>query len=215
MISRIVSVDIGIRNLSLCILDACLHAPRIRHWETVDIITAQGRTAKNANKVSSRKLREYLWATLESRRLAFFDNIHPLQCHVAIEQQMSGKLTALETAVWGWFKGKGSQVTTLHARKKFQLSFAGGCTMGNYRENKKMAVTLCQKYIADHPTKYEQMFCDSKKKDDFADSLLQGLYLYEQIIRPISNPPVTPTPGAQCEAQCEPQPEDPIKSEAL
>ena len=47
----------------------------------------------------------------------------------------------------------------------------------NYRERKKLSMTRCEKYITttNQPDEFIKLYNSSKKKDDFADSLLQGL----------------------------------------
>ena len=75
------------------------------------------------------------------------------------------------------------QIHMVNARNKLKV-YKGDpieCNKkGKYAQNKYLSVEYTKKMIIDEDDKFKQLFETSKKKDDLADSYLQGIYWIEK-----------------------------------
>ena len=173
------SFDVGTTNLAFCIIDGKM----ITHWEVIDI-------AYKTNDQLCVKVVEAL-------------DSHPelLQVdHIVIEKQPSknNKMRIVEALLNAYFVINGttkslsrvSKVCVYSSKHKLGASTIKGKT--NYRERKKLAITRCSQYLTEtseiQNENFVNLFVASKKKDDLADCLLQGLsYIQDDTFASIQN----------------------------
>lgn len=161
---KIVSFDVGVKNLAYCILDE----ETILKWNVVEIVY-------KTNEELCIRLVEVLDKYPELLTVN----------RVVIEKQPSknNKMRIVEALLNSYFVIKGITVSTNPVEKVIVYSAKhklGSNTMkgkSNYRERKKLSMTRCEKYIqtTNQNDEFIQQYNSSKKKDDLADSLLQGL----------------------------------------
>ena len=192
---RVLSWDVGIKNLAYCILDTDdkykqdeekekeEHCANILFW---DVITLQNES-KHLHKLS-----EELFEKLNSMG-ELYDNIDV----VVIENQpcmRNPKMKTMQIMLYSFFvmkcntlmKGditddfKKTKVCMMSANNKLKC-YKGETielktkSKSKYIIRKKMAIEHCKFFIKSNEINYDY-FMSSSKKDDLADSYLQGLY---------------------------------------
>ena len=112
---------------------------------------------------------------------------------VVIENQPSLKnphMKSIQMMIFSYFVMRGitdpineestiKDIVMLSARNKLKI-YDGPVIECNitdkYRKNKWLAIQYCEKMIVTQDTKYIEQYSQSKKKDDLADSFLQGVF---------------------------------------
>ena len=159
----VISIDVGTKNLAYCILergdDDIVH---IRDWNVCELPCV----ATNIPKVTT-----------------FLRSIVPTESHVTdvvIEKQPARnvKMRLMENTLTTFFVMV-NVPNVVNYSSKHKLGNIGKTAKGktNYSLRKKMGIAMCGAYLRDSDNKPEwlSMFDKSKKKDDLADCLLQGL----------------------------------------
>ena len=157
----ILSIDIGMKNFAYCLIQT---NNVIRKWEVVDI----GKTPLTYLKmIDNMKL-----YTMEISK-------------VVIEKQPTKnvKMKQFENMLHCYFIINGifnkdsliNSVEIFNPQNKLGKSHVKGSK--NYRERKKIAIELCKLFLNNKTQSNEinELFKNSKKKDDLSDCLLQGL----------------------------------------
>lgn len=173
--NKIVSFDIGLKNLSYCIIGK---DGKIIDWDNVDIYH------KDPGKQG-----EKLWKMLQK---IINDSNTNDNYEVVIEKQMAARMKRIESYVFMYFldrKMKGSsnisKVTLFHAKHKLKYydKQPNDLPLGNkkyaskYANNKYKGKEQCRVIIhreGEQDIEFIKKYKSSKKKDDLADSFLQG-----------------------------------------
>jgi hypothetical protein len=192
----VASFDIGAKNLAVCILD--IETEKILDWFIINIfIHEEVRTGKEV-KSSERSIRQhidYLAETLPDYRHRFEQ-----VTHVLLEQQPNGKgkfanskMFNVENSIRMWFRSEfGIVAQTVSPKLKLQIirealkeedelcdpkpSTPKKATQ-RYAYHKKRAVQCARKLAPERcDLALIHMCLGSRKKDDYADSFLQGLW---------------------------------------
>lgn len=163
---KILSFDVGIKNLAYCIFDS--QSQKIQNWNIIDI------TAKKNDNACAHMV----------NLLDKYPEL--LQCDlVLIEKQPSrnNKMRIVEGLLNAYFVIKGitskesdiTQVIVYSAKHKLGKDTFRG--KSNYTQRKKLGVFRSEAFLKQYPQtdEFHTMFITSKKKDDLADSLLQAL----------------------------------------
>ena len=165
---KVLSIDVGIINLAICILDS--HGS-IEYW---DVLKTQGLT-----DMIRRLDTDVPWYGVT---------------RVVIEKQPSfnPKMRAIASGLMTYFLVRGQldtdtveQLVEYSPKAKLLLCADYGTALGlkgskRYRAHKKMAVDECRNRVS-HDEDLITFYDQHKKKDDLADSYLQGVaYLREQ-----------------------------------
>tara|TARA_Y100000310_G_C20704089_1_gene833124 strand:+ start:13894 stop:14523 length:630 start_codon:yes stop_codon:yes gene_type:complete len=194
---RVISFDVGIRNLGICILHAFKNSSqlRVQHFELVDILEEGGCKTRNANKVPGATLRQCLMQMLQSRQDIFvppqeeydmFDEqvyaCTTVPTFVAVEMQTKQKFATMAATIYDWFEFKhGLEVEYVHGSRKLTVYGKGGS--GAHATNKQQGIWGCEQFCKEH-TELNQPFLEwfgtLKKKDDVADSVLQAVWLHSK-----------------------------------
>jgi len=179
---RIVSIDVGIKNLGVCVMDG---PDTIVFWDCIDIGNRNDAT-RHLYKMRE-KLEEISELFVESDKVS-----------VLIENQpfCNPKMRTISSALHMFFVMKNIKTVILYSPKHklkicleaealYETSGTGTTetkpvkkTPGaKYYSNKKRAIEACRYYISRNPTcaaEWSEKFKTAKKKDDLADSYLQG-----------------------------------------
>ena len=160
----ILSFDVGMKNLAFCILEETT----IKSWNVSEI-----------KYTTNQSLCEAIVTHLDTWP-------HLLECQtVLIEKQPSrnNKMRIIEALLNAYFVINGTKnensnikrVLVYSAKYKLGNNTMKGKT--NYNERKKLSVARCKKFLEKtiQEKTFTDMFEESKKKDDLADTLLQAL----------------------------------------
>lgn len=152
---KLVSIDVGTKNLAYCVMQD----GNITNWNVETIPCCPTNIAKVV---------EYL-------RTTFPDDLDV----AVIEKQPARnvKMRMMETMLSTFFVMHGVPKVVNYS-SKHKLGSIGKTAKGktNYTLRKKMSVAMCGTYVDENESdNWIQQFRTSKKKDDLADCLLQGL----------------------------------------
>lgn len=224
---RILSFDIGMRNLSYCDVRFAnsnreksadfLKDIFVEKWECFDILKENNSNAKNPYSVGANKLVKFMIQCLHKRFGECFANPETAPTAIVVEQQpgRSMQMKVLGYAVVSYFttlavvQNIDLRVETISAKYKLQLcdqleipkqrptirksnhpepATAKARRQREkgrlYRTNKWRGVEGCKKLMEPDGVvvsdELREEFKKSKKKDDLADTLLQGISFYYQ-----------------------------------
>lgn len=201
MEGRLISIDIGAQNLGICVCD--ISTKKIIHWLIIDIFLAQSQQLGTIIRSSKKSMNEHVEAlipTLEQHSHLFED-----ATHVVIEQQQAGrgrfsnnKMNVLMHCIKVWFLIK-YQINSSICSPKNKLKIIRAALKEDdeqlneppttpkearkrYSYHKKRAIQCATKLAPLYACESKmRIFLASKKKDDFADSLLQALYFIDKL----------------------------------
>ena len=144
------AIDPGIHNCGMCEMDSYHN---VLFWDCVDLVAKKRPTIETLVQGTAQFFQDY-----------FRTNGHRIAL-VRIEQQpnQNQKMKVLAHVIQGIAIVSGLDVVIVSPKKYKEAG-------GTYAFRKKHAVTTCQDLVRD--SAYEQMFCQSKKKDDLADAYL-------------------------------------------
>lgn len=150
----ILSIDCGIKNLALCLIDPL--TKKIHGWEVSGVPPLH---ADGVFQCMVRHLNERPWLLGAST--------------VIIEKQPDRNrgMKAIENLLHTYFLVKEKNVTIWDARHK--VPDVAGAGKARYAQRKKTSIERARKFI--EGSEHVKFFDGHKKKDDLADSLLQAL----------------------------------------
>jgi hypothetical protein len=153
----LLSIDVGIINLGICLYDT--NAKKIRNW------TAQGVPPKHSSGLFV-SLRDHLrtidsWTTQADK--------------VIIEKQPDKNkvMKSVEHFITAYYLCKDLNVQLWDARFKVPDVVGPGKEM--YAKRKKTSIIRCTEFIKENDPEWLPWFSKQAKKDDLADSLMQAL----------------------------------------
>lgn len=169
--ARVLSFDMGVRNLAYCQLARAEAAGPVSivDWGVLDLLGTEKTARKKKRSIEQDCVR--LLDALGDR----FSTL-PTDVLIAIEQQPVGRVAnnirmkVLSHVAHAHFHVRGHAVRFVSPRLKLR----GVAEGAGYRTHKQYAVDKCAECVAPDP-KWAAWFRALKKKDDAADALLQGL----------------------------------------
>jgi len=153
----LLSIDCGIKNLAMCLIDQ--KTKRIQKW---DVSGVPPMHADGIFACMVRHLNEKPWI-LEAQT-------------VLIEKQPDRNrgMKGIENLLHTYFLVKEKQVVIWDARHK--IPDVAGAGKAKYAQRKKTSIERARKFIEDDVNKdWIQFFDSHKKKDDLADTVMQAL----------------------------------------
>ena len=169
---KILSVDVGWRNLSYVIMEVTAESFNIVEWEVVSIldesiqININDTSIEQLINICSQKLTQTIeqWST-HNLEIAYMES-QPLG-----QMARNVKTKTLSHIMQCLLLGKGVKVEFISPKKKLK----GMQQTGSYYENKKFAVEKTRELLKDNLVNLTKLG-EHSKKDDLADCFLQGLY---------------------------------------
>lgn len=180
---RILSIDCGIKNLAYCVLECDQDSFKIVEW---NILNVQG----GDFYTTSQQLVDVLVDT-------FVTSDDPFD-FVLIENQPVIKnpvMKSIQVVIYTFFlmmskqQGNETEIKLMSASNKLKVKHkpptltqdTGPTTKNKYQENKKLSIAYTKHYLRDDET-WLTRFMQEKKKDDLADSFLQGVFFIEKFV---------------------------------
>ena len=149
---KIVSVDIGTRNLGLAIYEG----NKLSHFNCYDLLSY-------AKKKKERTDYTLLVHYFINAHPEIFNNIDRL----LLENQMQSRMKVIMTSFRCFFFSKAVKISPLAVHNYFKSG------TGNHRKNKKAAIKLVEKFVT---PKQLSLIQKHKKKDDICDATIQLFY---------------------------------------
>lgn len=219
-LARVVGVDIGIRNLSVCSLEICpggcrgasssspleraisgLRESPLLDWEVCELCPPG---TKNVNRCSHAVLLDGMVSFVRSKAALF-----AWATHVVIEAQPNARMKMLSGALYALLRSEGPplRVVVFHpARSKLTVwgsaslkAYAPEVKQKTYSDRKRGAVALMTRLLLDsgaHDSKLE-VLSRMRKKDDAADSFLHALSFAVCLRCPLGAAALTTAPWVQ------------------
>lgn len=179
---RVLSFDIGIKNLSFCLIEKGQGKTKIIEWANVCVLDDN----QKANKIGMEPLVECVLLALSER---FGDAMHPVDV-VVIENQpslLNGLMKTVSVVVYTFFNmlklmhGNVSEVRFVSASSKLKCERAAAITPAptTYKLRKNASIAAARSYLDDVFVDHREWFEKQSKKDDLSDCLLQAMYWFE------------------------------------
>jgi len=162
----ILSIDVGIRNLAMCLFDE--HSTLIKQWDVSGVPPEH----RDGTYVSLRKhLDERPWV-LEADT-------------VLIEKQpdRNKKMKTVENFLHAYFVIKAPTTETIVYDARFKIPDVSGPGKAQYMKRKKASIERCKAFLETHENNHHwlPMFDASKKKDDLADTVMQAISFTKRV----------------------------------
>lgn len=168
----ILSIDVGIKNLAMCLID-----PTTLHIEQWDVSGVPPEHEDGLFACLNRHLNERPWI-LDART-------------VLIEKQpgQNKRMKSVEHFLHAYCIIRNTVAETIIYDARHKVPDCAGSGRERYKQRKAMSVTRCKDFLDETDTNKEwrEHFRASKKKDDLADTVLQALSF-------IRRSPATTTP---------------------
>lgn len=152
----LVSIDVGIKNLALCVLDV----DTIIKWDLVNLTYGNDLCTSIINALEP-----------------LLDSIRGST--VVIERQMTKKMCNIQCYLEMYFRLKGFSSVIIYS-PKHKLAGSGQENSGKgkqlYNARKKASVTLCKEWLESHPQEawVHELWTKTKKKDDISDAFMMA-----------------------------------------
>ena len=161
--SMILSIDVGIKNLAMCLIDS--RSRLIRQW---DVSGVPPQHADGLFKALKTHLRALQW-TLEAHT-------------VLIEKQPDRNRTmkGVEHFLHTYFLCHDKDVIVYDARHK--VPDVAGPGRARYLQRKKASIERCRAFIQETQPHWVPVFDKHKKKDDLADTCMQALSFIDRVV---------------------------------
>lgn len=175
----IVSFDIGVKNLAVCVIEYNPSDLNILVWKIISL-AAPKEKIPIMNELAGR-----LFLELDT----LVDEIGQPIDFVILENQpsnLNGSMKSLQMMIYTYFQlrkhweGLSKQVYLVSASEKLKghehldIDMKKYETMKRYEKNKKLGVEITKMYLSKNP-EILTYFCSYKKADDMADSFLQAI----------------------------------------
>jgi Holliday junction resolvasome RuvABC endonuclease subunit len=179
---RILSIDVGIKNLSYCVLTVTENEVTIPNWDNIRV------TDSNCNKIKLEELTEELLKALNE---TFSDTFEA--DIVLIENQpmlKNGLMKTLSVMIYTYFNmmrlqyGTISEVKFISATNKLKCQKVAEVQTSStttYKDRKKLSIEVVKRYLEEISPSRLSWFSQQKKQDDLADSFNQAMHYIENV----------------------------------
>jgi hypothetical protein len=184
----ILSIDVGIKNLSYCLLNATQEGVKVCAWNNVAITDA------NCKKMKVEQITECILETL----MGCFDDTFRADVVLIENQPMlkNGLMKTVAVVIYTYFNmlklqfGTIDEVKFISASNKLKQVLIQETDMTNtntetYKDRKKLSILLARHQLGHDKIapEFKEWFENQSKKDDCADSLNQGLYYVASVLK--------------------------------
>jgi hypothetical protein len=187
---RILSIDVGIKNLSYCVLDVEEGKVQVVEWHNVAVTDA------NCKKIKLEDISDAVLCTLMEK----FDDTF-VATTVLIENQpmlKNGLMKTVAVIIYTYFNmlklqyGNVQSVKFLSASNKLKCKKLRDISSHSrnvdvekktYKDRKKLSIELCRRYVSSVCPHLQEWFNKEKKQDDISDCFLQGVYYIEAVLK--------------------------------
>lgn len=163
----ILSIDVGIRNLAMCLLDED-HGNLVREWDVSGVPPEH----KDGVYVSLRKhLDERPWVLTAKTIL------------IEKQPERNKKMISVMHFLHAYFIIKCPDAETILYDARHKIPDVAGPGKAQYNKRKKVSIERCEAFIRDGVTNTHWLdtFLKSKKKDDLADTVMQALSFVNRV----------------------------------
>ena len=163
----ILSIDVGIRNLAMCLLDED-SGNLVREWDVSGVPPEH----KDGVYVSLRKhLDERPWVLTAKTIL------------IEKQPERNKKMISVMHFLHAYFIIKCPDAETILYDARHKIPDVAGPGKAQYNKRKKVSIERCEAFIRDGATNTHWLdtFLKSKKKDDLADTVMQALSFVNRI----------------------------------
>lgn len=189
----IASFDIGIRNLAVCVLegDGTSENYKIKHWRIINLIDNPSTKVKS---ISIQKLGISLTNKLDAfvKEIKLFDLVD--EVIMELQPSFNPKMKSISNMLYQYFIMRGMIDCKLlksikFVRAKNKLKVYDGppieCNLKTkYSKTKKLGISYCRYFINNNLNQqFIEFFDSNKKKDDLADSFLQGAWYLNSTLK--------------------------------
>jgi hypothetical protein len=163
----ILSIDVGIRNLAMCLLDEN-SGNLVREWDVSGVPPEH----KDGVYVSLRKhLDERPWVLTAKTIL------------IEKQPERNKKMISVMHFLHAYFIIKCPDAETILYDARHKIPDVAGPGKAQYNKRKKVSIERCEAFIRDGTTNAHWLdtFIKSKKKDDLADTVMQALSFVNRV----------------------------------
>lgn len=172
--AKILSIDVGVKNFCYCFFDA--DSQNILEWTRLSL-PPKGNTLLIPRLVKFLHDFEHLNQAMISSAT-----------HIAVEQQMTSSMRIMEAVLFSQYYGRAFSVNPRRVKKYWREQHPEECPVRTstspttksieYRLGKRLAVSVAKNQVLPKmDAKWLDFFLKCPKKDDYADSLLQAVYV--------------------------------------
>ena len=162
----LLSIDVGIRNLAMCMIDENTQA--IKYW---DVSGVPPEHKDGLYPCFREHLSDRSWVLDAST--------------ILIEKQpgQNKRMKTVENFLHAYFVIKSPKAETIIYDARHKVPDVAGAGKAKYRQRKQTAIARCKEFVEKGPNNknWIEHFTKSKKKDDLADTVLQALSYINRI----------------------------------
>jgi hypothetical protein len=180
---KILSFDVGIKNLAYCIIEY----PRIKHWEVINLENSPDHAKLYVDLIKSLDARKEILLNVDTVLIEKQPSFNPkmriiagcLQTYFFIRGVVDSenKIKVIK------FYSPKNKLKCYNSKEPLEITEGGN----KYSQTKKAGIVICEKLLLESNQNFISFFKGSKKRDDLADSYLQGLTYYLQLNKMINN----------------------------
>lgn len=178
---KLLSIDVGIKNLSFCYFDTCPNKTQIIEWKNISV------TDQNVKKMKLDTITDCVLHTLNEH----FDEDFETNIVIIENQPMlkNGLMKTISVIIYTYFNmmklqyANIDEVKFVSASNKLKCKKTQNINKDTYKDRKNLSIETAKVYINDHFPDRLNWLNTQKKLDDLCDSQLLGIYYIEHILK--------------------------------
>ena len=178
---KVLSIDVGVKNLAYCKFDIVDDKVNISSWENVCV------TETNCKKLKIEELTDDLMDLLHSS----FDDSFEADIVLIENQPMlkNGMMKTVAVMIYTYFNvlkhqfGNVRSIKFISATNKLKCKKNKSEQTKSYKDRKLCSINLARLYVESTFPERLSWFDMNKKKDDISDAMLQGIYYIEHVLK--------------------------------